>query len=498
MKKTIFIIGILLNISIINAQNVTDALRYSYILQGGTSRSNAMGNSFGAIGGDATSLYFNPAGLGAYRSSELTITPGFEINKSESDFLNKKYSDFDFGLNINNLAVVLSIPNDGECDFFNFGVSYNKLNNFRENIFIKGINNKNSVTDWFASKANGYTWQELDNENNDIESFYGSPAWWTYLINPINYTDDNTFYSSMFNKYGQEQTQRIYRNGYQGEYNISMGLNFQNFLLFGLSFGLQTIKFEEIKNLIEIDINNIIKDFNRLDYREYLQTKGIGVNAKMGLICNPIDWLKLGVSVHTPTIYGMQDEWWTTIRSDIDSIFDEQGKQVKIHEITSPNGYYEYNFVSPFRANASAGFVIQNFALINLDYELVTYNSTKLKSSKYDDYTFEDENSSIRENLVTSHNVKLGAEYRLLPMLCLRAGVGYYGSPYKHNKKGFVMNYSGGLGFKLGKYTFLDAAYSYFSGNENYYIYGDQEIESPLAKIAKKRNRVTFTLSFKF
>lgn len=44
------------------AQNEIDALRFSYTGNGGTARSLAMGNAFGALGADLSSLYVNPAG----------------------------------------------------------------------------------------------------------------------------------------------------------------------------------------------------------------------------------------------------------------------------------------------------------------------------------------------------------------------------------------------------------------------------------------------------
>jgi hypothetical protein len=76
MKRISFVILILLCASAgIFAQNVDDALRYSQIFYGGTTRFTSMGGAFTAVGGDISSLSQNPAGLGVFRSSEFTITP---------------------------------------------------------------------------------------------------------------------------------------------------------------------------------------------------------------------------------------------------------------------------------------------------------------------------------------------------------------------------------------------------------------------------------------
>jgi len=46
----------------IQAQDITDALRYSQTDLNGTARFRAMGGAFGALGGDFSSLNINPAG----------------------------------------------------------------------------------------------------------------------------------------------------------------------------------------------------------------------------------------------------------------------------------------------------------------------------------------------------------------------------------------------------------------------------------------------------
>jgi hypothetical protein len=61
------------------AQDQTDALRYSQLSNGGTARFMAMGGAFTAVGGDASSLAFNPAGIAVFNTSQLTFSPGFTI-----------------------------------------------------------------------------------------------------------------------------------------------------------------------------------------------------------------------------------------------------------------------------------------------------------------------------------------------------------------------------------------------------------------------------------
>ena len=80
MKRNIIILlALIITFSGASAQNVDDALRYSNIYYGGTARFMSMGGAFTALGGDISSLSQNPAGLGVFRSSEMTITPQLVI-----------------------------------------------------------------------------------------------------------------------------------------------------------------------------------------------------------------------------------------------------------------------------------------------------------------------------------------------------------------------------------------------------------------------------------
>src|SRR6185503_7314703 len=92
--------------SSIYAQDVTDALRYSYLSPMGTARSAGFGNALGSIGGDFTSLSVNPAGIGVYRKSEFTFTPSFKINSTQSTYMGTTLSDNNVRFNVNNVGVV--------------------------------------------------------------------------------------------------------------------------------------------------------------------------------------------------------------------------------------------------------------------------------------------------------------------------------------------------------------------------------------------------------
>src|SRR5665647_3550178 len=92
MKKLYFTIITLVGlISTLSAQYVDNALLFSEQNYGSTARSKAMGNAFGALGGDFGSLSINPAGIGIYQRGEVSVTLSNINNNTESTYLGTTY-----------------------------------------------------------------------------------------------------------------------------------------------------------------------------------------------------------------------------------------------------------------------------------------------------------------------------------------------------------------------------------------------------------------------
>ncbi|MDR2009490.1 MAG: outer membrane protein transport protein [Bacteroidales bacterium] len=486
MKRIIFlIISIVALSSFLYSQNEIDALRYSHYIPGSTSRANAMGGSFGALGGDASVLGFNPAGMGVYKSSDFSITPGVELINSSADYLGRTSRDYSLKANLSNISLIGTINLKNETGFsnVNFGFSYNRLNSFNENILIEGINNENSFSDWLAARGNGIYAGDLGNYDN----FYSYLGYHGFLIDP--YNRDSISYISALDNLGQTQRQFISRSGNQGEYNFSISGSIQHKLFLGASIGIQTVKYDEKKRLEEIDTDNTIPDFNSFSFVESLSTTGTGVNFKIGFLYSPVEWIRFGGALHTPTYFSLRDTYETSVQSS----FESWGNTERIY---SNIGIYNYELTTPLRANFSLGFIINKQFLVNVDYEYVNYSKSLLRS---DDYTFSDENNTIKNAFKSANNVRLGAEYRYGP-LSFRLGAAYYDSPYKSsliNKSAYTFVYSAGLGTRWNN-TYLDLSYSFITNSYYYSMYSGYGVNSPLAEITNNGNRITATIGFKF
>lgn len=482
MKRLVInIMAVLLCLSAV-AQNETDALRYSFYIPNGTARANGMAGSFGALGADPSVIGFNPASMGVYKSTQLSFSPSFKINNTESSYLGTKNRDFSANyFDINEASFVQAIERKNDnigLTYFIWGFSYNKLNKYSENVSINGVNDANSISDWFASRANGINYQTL----SDNDPFYSHLAWETYIIDP---DGDDEHYVTAYEKYGENQSQRLTKKGSLGEYNIAMAFNFMHKIFIGADLGIQSVNYKQTI-ITEESLDNVTTGPKKVTFNDYVVSSGAGVNFKLGILYSPIEQLRFGAAIHTPTSISMKDRYNTSCSAHLgDSTMS----------YSSPEGEFEYNILSPFRANASICYIPNENILLNFDYDLANYNAIKMRSESYD---FASETQNIINNYKVGHCMKLGIEYRLGP-LNIRAGGAYYTSPYKSsspNSNSSTWLASAGLGFRTNHF-FFDIAYSYLQNSYVYYMYEGLVTSDP-SKIKFNRNQISFTIGCRF
>jgi len=496
MKKLVYTISILLITCSAFAQDLTDALRYSNYKISGTARSAAMGNAFGALGADFSSLSINPAGIAVYRSGEFTFTPSFGKTSVEGTYLGNKATDSKYNLGVDNIGYVTTIPTGSNSESgmvsFSFGLGFNKLGSFTMNALAEGANSNNSILSYFSENMNNDYDNIIGNEGASLDPYYEKLAWDTYLINH----DDNAneyFNDIKDNGYGQSQRKSTDRRGYINEYLISFGANFNHKFYLGGTVGIHDVYFKENANLYEWDAKNNIPYFEDLNFNTYLRTTGSGFNVKIGAIYKPTENMRLGLAVHTPTFYKFHDEY----NSSMSASTFENGNPI------SPDkaGVYDYEIETPMKAIISGAYVIGKSGLISIDYEIVDYSNAKLKNGS-DGYNYVDQNQTIQNAYKTVGNLHIGGEYRVSKSLSLRAGYENYPSVYQSsylntsniNSDTSYSTVSGGLGFRQGN-VFFDAAIKHSISDENLKLYpGSPE----MAKYATTQNNVIFTIGYKF
>ncbi len=481
------------------AQDQVQAFRYSQAYTVGTARFAAMGGALGAVGGDFTSASTNPAGLGLYRSSELTITPSFYVNNSSANYLDETNSDTERNFNIGSLGIVSVFDHRKEegivSSVFSFG--YNALNNFYSSTIMQGINNNSSLLDnftWFANDAynRGIVY---DNAN-----FYEDLAFETSLmpfdtINNVYWHDLEANAGIGYEGYGQEQTRIVEKRGYVGEYAFSYAVNVSNKIFLGATLGIHSVRFYEDIIHTESKLSDLVPDFRSFNFGEYNTTRGTGYAFKVGIIVKPIHILRLGASYHAPVTYNLTDDKFT----DINSYWNPNSGIIDGYESSGPYAK-EYILRTPSRMSASAALLIGKLGMITAEYEYVDYSSADLDSPGSSMEKFISVNKAISEDFRNVHNLKTGAELRFNP-LYFRAGAQYYMNPFSDSRNGSdIWVYSGGIGIRSSQ-TFIDVSYSLRTSSELYGLYQhspDQEDGFEKSINSYTAGNFMVTLGYKF
>lgn len=436
-----------------------------------------MGGAFGALGGDISSLSFNPAGIGIYRKGEFTISPGMIDSKTTSTYNGTQGVDNHMNVYLNNCGMVMSFMYGGEMNKPGWrgtmlGISYNRTNNFNNRLTVKGKNDKSSLIDVFSASAAGV-------DTADLDPFGSQLAYSTGLIT----SSSPGTYNSVLNSYGNTQQKDVDSRGYMGETAITLGGNYSDKLFLGATFAFPNLRYSENSTYTETIENDSLNTLKSFSYDQNLTTKGTGFNFKFGMIYKPVDWIRIGGAVHTPTYFDLHDSWSSSMKATFDTVN---------YEATSPNGDFDYNLTTPMRAIGSLGFVIMKMGMVGVDYEFVDYSSSSLSSSSF---KYFDENTAIRDKYTSASNIRVGTEWRLAP-LSLRAGYALYGSPYRSGiNDGSRTSYSAGLGFREENF-FIDFGYVYTVSSEKYYMYDPMIINAADTKTAGSSYMMTLGIRF--
>lgn len=498
MKKIFLILFIgFITSSVGYSQYVDNALKFSMNEYGGTARFVGMGGAFGALGGDFSSISINPAGLGVYRGSELVFSPGMSYNSNSSTYIGNTIDDNGYAMNFNNLGFVASYDlenSDTRWVNFNFGVGFNRINDLNSNIHFQGVNNS-SLMELFVNNANSVTTNPYD-----LDGMYEFLVWDAYIMDFD--TIANEFYSEITDEVMNDpdnfeinQRKIIQTEGSISEFNFSFGGNYAHKLYIGASIGITRLRYDEFASHYESETSGLpIPFINAFEFREYSSTEGTGFTLKVGAIYKPIEFLRLGASLHLPTFYDLDQEFHNEAYGEFETFNAESSR--------SPIQTYKYSLNTPLRAVGSVGFQIGKFALIDVDYEYADYSTMKLDDQDNSQGVITD-NAIIEVVYQKTHNLRAGAEFRYGP-LYFRAGGRYSTSPYTDNtinsdyKK---ITLAGGLGYRVNNF-FVDFAFAQTTVNYNMIAYDLNAIYPTYtnneASIDSKLNNFILTFGFKF
>ncbi len=485
MKKGILTLVIVIAVITAYAQNERDAYRYSQDGTFGTARYTALAGSMGAFGADFSTLSLsNPAAIGLYKRTEFTFTPSINYKKSVSDYNDQTSYANKYRFTMGDLGMVFAfnINNNTKWKMAQIATGYIHLADYNSMTLVRGNNDINGIhssfIDYLAPQVNGYECSTLG-YNNTLKDM----LFYHWLIDTLSGTTDQ-YHSLVDDELYQKQTQST--KGFKGEYVFSGGANYNDKLFFGITLGIPF--FEYTSNRIYSEGPNT--HYDTLIFTDDYKEKGSGINLKLGLIYQPVSFMRVGIGFHTPSFYSkVKSSYEQTL-----SIYHVENIDTNNYEYVYADGHFNYELVTPYKFMLNMAFILNQWGFVNVDYEMTDYSTMQLQAD-INDYDFEQENNNIKSYYKTTHNIRIGAEFNINP-ISLRVGYAYMTNPYapEINIDGSRHTISGGIGFKT-KHFFMDFAYAYRIYNDQNKFYNAPNLNNYDQKF--KHQSFTLTLGYK-
>lgn len=400
----------------------------------GTARFMSMAGAFTALGGDLSSLNQNPAGIGIYRSSEVGLTLDLDLASSSVDdgIYGGKWKENNTFFACNNFGYIGSVnTNSDVMPYFQWGASYSRVASFDRTFSGSYGSLGTSMSNYIANFSNGYSPYELGQSNN-YDPYYDSDADWlsilaynAYIINPVGSTSQ---YNGLFNEgvtTGNAEF-NVRERGRVDEYSINFGGNFVDMVYWGIGFGITDMSFkqeafydEELQNA-RIARTTAMTGTTTIGNAYYglsnwRHVKGAGFNFKVGLIVKPINELRFGVSLATPTYYNLTESY----DGNIYYSYSKEASTVGDGTAFTDGAYFDWKYRTPLCLNAGIAGVLGGRFIASVDYQLDAYKNMKISDSwgEFTDITYD-----IKSYYKNVNTIRLGLEYRFSPLFSLRAG----------------------------------------------------------------------------
>lgn len=511
MKKFLLLIICITTISAAYAQYPEDALKLSWYTQQGTARNVATGGVMGSLGGDITANHVNPAGLGLFKTNEFVISPGFILNKNRFSYRGTDTANDKNAISYGATGFIFGMPNDIKTSALKssaFSISLNQLASYNNRINYTGFNNVSSFSEQYL--------EELVRDGADTIAalqnyiFGSSLAFRTFLIDTTN--DDlgkfNGYQSLVPISTGVLQERSETTKGGFHELAIGGAANFREKLYAGASITVPFSIYSRELTYTETDAtDNPNNDFKSFEYREKLESNGVGIGLKLGAIYKPQEYIRLGVALHTPQYMFFKDEiraWMTANTEGYAGTVSESSDNLN----SGDAGRREYQMITPWKAIVSASYVFREVentkkqrAFISADVEYVNHRGVRYMTNDGEDVVLKDYykavNNEIKDYYKGNFNFRLGGELKLHTWM-FRLGGAYYGSPYA--EKSFDANRilaTGGLGYR-NKGIFIDLAYSHAWVKDINVPYRLNDKTNSFAEQKSNRGNIAATIGFKF
>ena len=538
MKNRYFLFATALMIAMsANAQETYENTKLVGEDLNGTARYVGMGGAMEALGADISTIGTNPAGLGLFRHSNLSVSGGLLIQSNGKEFANGNKTNVSF----DQIGGVYS-TRTGAKSFLNFGFNYHKGKNFdyilnaanslngssqNKQSFIKGLLGDEGRGGFFIDRdpktnANvGYS--DLNKKSNAYTFSQIDYLYWNTLIptnNPVKPYDYDG---------GNDYTFNRAHNGYIGNYDFSVSGNLNDRVYLGVTFGIKDVHYNAYSEYSE----NLVSGA-RASVADKRSITGSGFDVTAGVIVRPIESspFRIGAYVKTPT-------WYDLTTSNTTSLIDYRNYGAA-NNSKYVNNSYDYKIWTPWKFGFSLGHTIGSSLALGATYEYEDYSriNTRINDGGYIDYwTGSYYDSSIADTQMNNHTrevlkavstLKLGVEYKPTTNLALRAGYNYvspmyvsdgqkdpglsslgtsYASATDYTDWKATNRFTLGVGYQIDKFN-IDLAYQYSSQSGDFYPFSNVKninINSTTynniatgTKVKNDKSQLLLTLGYRF
>lgn len=509
MKKIIITAGLLFAINFMSAQEITpsDAVLFGTKQLNGTARFNAMGGSFGALGGDVSGIQINPAGSALSNYNTASFTGSYRWFKNDATFLGSKSSDKDGDLQATNAGGIFVFDNTSAKNALKkvtFGVVIGTDAVYDNSQYMSGVNNQ-SIGNYFLGHANtGFNGQAVPTDlvkiqqgetitdlyaylNSVANGFSAQQAMLGYQSYILNENGSNGYVSNVApGTYNQSAS--VITSGYNGKLTANAGFDFNDRFYLGANINYHYLDFLKNASVYERNTSNAIENgVTEILFNNNTYTYGSGFSFNIGGLVNITNELRAGLSYESPTWYRVNDEFQQNVSTNYRVNSLQSTANVYPDVVTI---YEKYTIKTPASFTGSLSYVFGKSALINIDYTRKDYSKTEYKGGGFDNL-----NTFYNDQLKASNEIRVGGEYRI-QRVSLRAGYRFVESPYKDTSiVGDINSISGGIGYSFGTAR-LDLGYTF-----THQPMQSQLITSGLsdnAQIKTKLNNISLTYTVHF
>ncbi|KAA9331338.1 hypothetical protein F0P96_13905 [Hymenobacter busanensis] len=487
------------------AQTATDALRYSQLQFGGTARTLGIGGANAALGADLGSLSANPAGLGLFQRSEVSFSPGFGTNNTNTSSEGPKLADSRNSLHVASFGAAFTTrrPDSDNDDWRSsvIGIGLTRVNDFNQRFhYTNKVDDNRSLFQYLReSPASKSALEDEYGTNGDNISTLDGLAYAAYLtdVDETKQPGQAGYITTRTRKGLIDQNETVLTTGAQTQFDIAYGASYRDKLYLGGGLGIVGLRYREVKDYQEAE-NDPTTAFSKLALREESETTGNGLNLRLGAIFRPADWIRVGASIQSPTFYSLTDQYSSSLKADYNPGLNS-GAITSGSAKTLPSEY-QYRLTTPWRATGGVATILGKYAFVTADVEYVNYSQARFAEDANADAVapdFSGTNQRVSDLYQSSVNLRVGAEGRF-DIFRVRAGYARYGDPYVNSDFDRTQQfYTGGVGLRQ-KNTFFDLAGVYTKADRFYQPYTLNNDSQPRVQAQGSRFTTTFTVGLLF